>query len=259
MAINLVNELRNTAKENRIQAIKEADEALASVSEFLQQEDKQTFGMLQYFGYSKVINEAQQKKETIERTAAQARTLKALDCLTKEDIRKVCEKYYLKFLPAEQYNMPVPLHALEALKEFAKTTQMGRAWGPSSGIDPDKLFMIAPPSHFKLFERPIPEDPILLYEIEEGIYVLIVQWGNDFTFVRRIYGIVNQFIDSGYTIVATLALIILTIVQFWNSMGNGDAGVVLRMFLVILGFIGFWVILYIISRIHMEYDSPYKQ
>lgn len=167
--MNIVKELHNTARKNYELRLKEADAALDSVKANLDMQDKADRKLLQYFGTDDIVFTQTVKKKTVTE-------LMNDNFVTELDIKKICLKYHLRFLPTSLYKKEVPLSALNDLRKFKEQNEIEEF--------SDSLFIIAPASHFKLGKRPV-KDPVLLYKVPSGDgYAIISKWGNDFTFWR---------------------------------------------------------------------------
>lgn len=170
--MNLVKELHATARKNYESQLKEADAVLDSVKANLIMEDGKDSDMLKYFGTAEVAK-SQTKK------IKEANKFIKNEWVTLPDIKKVCLKYHLRFLPATLYKKEIPLTALNDLRVYKEKHNL-------TDCQLEKgLCIIAPPSHFVLGERPV-EDPILLYG-NGTEYAILSKWGNDFTFLRLFY------------------------------------------------------------------------
>jgi hypothetical protein len=109
------------------------------------------------------------------------------NCYHISQIKKIAQKYYLKFLPISYYNGEVPpeLEKEILLKEDIYNIKLNQ----------NNSFILAPPSAMKLEKwvkpKPIPPDPILFYQITDDYYCIIHKWGSDLSPLNRIKGFVN--------------------------------------------------------------------
>lgn len=194
--MNLLKELQKTAKENAEKLNKQQDILLDAVKENIQNENNRYLEMLRHFGTGHIVSAALNTKRINERVIAGG-------FLSESDIKTVCDKYALKCLPASTYKNEVPLKALNDLRIFS----IGKP------VE-DRLFMIAPGSHFKKTERP-KVDPVLVYchSIKEGMYEIVSSWGNDFNIIQRVKGAINL---SGYTVrTFSLLLFVAYMADLW--------------------------------------------
>lgn len=235
--MNLLKELQIVAKENAAKLSKEQDKILDAVKNNLQQETNEDLEMLQYFGTKNVIAKAVENKEV-------SKQYSTGEYLTMKDIGKVCVKYDLKFLSASIYKNEIPLKALNDLKKFKETApeskhfnfvkpkpysikgMMGGDYNITQEIidgdgensyyfDKNKLMIIAPSSHFNSVDRP-KKDPVLVYRTSgswhssDASYKIVSTWGNDFTFMRRIKGIIKNNIFGIYLLLQAVLFFIVS-------------------------------------------------
>lgn len=230
---NIVKELKEVAIKNAAKEIQEANKMLESVMDHLSEEDKQDSSMLQYFGTGQIVESEKRKIE------AGKQRLKG-EVLSIGDIESICMKYALRFLPAKQYKKEVPKFAQNDLRKYIKDNNIYEGY-----IDRN-LFMIAPKSHFALGPRP-KKDPVLILKNEES-YTVVSQWGEDFSFSRRVFGwFKNEFgeqLMSAYILFACFIIgysVFLTTQGEWEYLAFsilGGLGGVLVMVLVISSFDG---------------------
>lgn len=197
--MNLVKELHRTASKNYKDQLKEANDSLESVKANLQMQDTNDHQMLQFFGTKQVVSEQKTKVREVE-------TLIANEFLTKDDIRSVCLRYHLRFLPAHLYKKEIPLQALNDLRKFRDKHKVND-WTMRQNLS-----IIAPGDHFALGPRPA-KDPVLIYRVDSGNYQIISTWGNDFNFTRRIAGFINTY--PGFSTLIVLAVFLNSIVTYF--------------------------------------------
>jgi hypothetical protein len=167
--MNIVKELNRISKNHARVSINETDSVLDSVKANLSAESEQDLNMLSFFGTAEVMKTAKVENSTAKNKLESGR-------VELSDIKKLCLNYGLRFLKASLYKKEIPLRALNDLRKFSEETK----------INPDKLKIIAPKSHFRLGARPA-KDPVLVYDFGKSFKV-ISTWGDDFTFFRRVYG-----------------------------------------------------------------------
>jgi len=197
---------------------RENESALAEVKHLLQAEEAGDTSMLRYFGTSETLTNVKNK-------AFQLKSFEPNTQVTYADVRTVCKRYALKCLPASQYKKSLPLSVLHTLKkfedelpEYLQESYSSYHSQKTGRLDKKRLLVIAPKNHFKVNGTfKIQRDPVLLY-ITEGsigrhyidifhpfweneradVYVsrdnsfeIIDKWGKDFTFLRRIKGLMQ--------------------------------------------------------------------
>jgi len=218
--------------------------ALAEVEDLLKIETTEDTSMLSYFGTQETLAKAKKK-------AAELKSFGPNTQVTYKDVEIVCKKYALKCLPASQYQKSMPVSVLHNLRKFESELDehlQGKTEGsysyrgnPNGKIDPERLLVIAPKSHFKVNGTfKIQRDPVLLYitegstgsnrvviqhEFTENEYAnnyvytnnsfqIIDKWGKDFTLFRRLKGLFQ------YSIIANIILFALCL---YGSFKGADA------------------------------------
>lgn len=204
------------AKETR-----ENESALSEVKDLLQAEGTEDTSMLKYFGTSETLSKVKSK-------ASELKSFEPNTQVTFEDVRTVCKRYALKCLPASQYQKSLPLSVLHNLRKFeaelpehlqGNRRRFAYDEVPTGKLNKERLLVIAPKNHFKVNGTfKIQKDPVLLYITEgtvgrrtidvsgpfatseervaayvrqENSFEIIDKWGKDFTFLRRIKGLMQ--------------------------------------------------------------------
>jgi hypothetical protein len=88
---------------------------------------------------------------------------------TREQIKELCIRFRLRFLPSEMYKGTLPYAAITAITDFEYTFTLG---------DKKQYYIVAPAEFFKLHDRF--SDPLLFAKLSNGTYYLLHQWGDDF-------------------------------------------------------------------------------
>lgn len=115
-------------------------------------------------------------------------------------IEAICNKYYLRFLPANYYKGSID-HELPT-----KITNFEAAYKVKCGTG--NTLIMAPKESFKLQEQP--KDPLFFYQINDDYYYLIHKWGNDLSVFRQIKALYSQPLACWATWqILTLALLYL--------------------------------------------------
>jgi len=190
--MNLVKELHKIAATNLEKEKAETQVILDSVKANLQMEDAEDQKMLIYFGTNQTATASSQKQKALEK-------INAHEFLREDDIKKVCLRYGFRFLPSGYYKKEIPIHALHDLRAFKERNNISEIQLSHF------LYVIAPKSHFELGPRP-PKDPVLIYHnTQTATYQVVSTWGDDFTFLRRIYG----FFFSNFIKLITVSIIVI--------------------------------------------------
>lgn len=172
-------------------------------------------------------------------------------------IERLCNKYYLRFLPTIYYNGTIDKETAAKISQFEIANSVTCCGGSLRNIwryDDDykiaNTFIAAPASSFKLQEKP--KDPLLFYKINDEYYYLIHKWGNDLNIFRRVLPILSSGRISnivGYTILILLSIYLFTDAVYKDQEGDnqlttaGAFGVVCIVTMVIL---------FIIQAVHGE-------
>jgi len=107
---------------------------------------------------------------------------------SESDIRSLCLKYGLRFLPSHYFNGELDTELPGKIKQFEQKYHHG-----CSGVTKYNSFIAAPAESFKLQKRP--KDPLFFVEVErvgyiseqnEKHYFLLHKWGNDISITRWI-------------------------------------------------------------------------
>ncbi len=149
--------------------------------------------------------------------------------VTGEDIKKMCTDYRLYMKPASRYTGTIPPTLGAELTRFCKEKNIPL----TAYADHSKFFIIAPPKMFSGYKSPMnvfnetmremeeeraemrrlrEEDPILVYKLEDGYYAIIKSWGDDFSWLRRIYGWMTSRKNIGKMVYLFNAIL------FWSTL-----------------------------------------
>lgn len=127
------------------------------------------------------------------------------DIYTSLEIKELCKKYRLKFLPANLYKGSIPVTLLHELKsKFNNENKMSHLQDGTKTIYERNLFIIAPSemftveSYYNKKKASIKEakrlrrlDPACFVKIEDDKYLFIKEWGNSFSIMRRCLGAIT--------------------------------------------------------------------
>lgn len=145
---------------------------------------------------------------------------------TISEIKRVCEKYRLRFLDAKYFKGEIPYEAISKIKEIEKKNQ----------IEFKRFKIIAPAGLFKLEDAH--KDPLLFASIGNGNYYLIHKWGNDLSWHRKLLAYPLRNIYTFFTTIFIISAILSFMVpESWLNMPMGS--LTLRLWLTIHLFIGF--------------------
>ncbi len=142
------------------------------------------------------------------------------------EIKRVCEKYRLRFLDSKYFKGEIPYEAISQIKQIEK----------KSKIEFSSFKIIAPAGLFKLEDAH--QDPLLFASIGNGNYYLIHKWGNDLSWHRKVLSYPLRNIYSFFTSIFVLSAILSFLVpESWLNMPMGS--LTLRIWLTVHLFIGF--------------------
>lgn len=114
-------------------------------------------------------------------------------------IQSTCEKYYLRFLPANHYSGTIDSELTTKISNF----QIAH----NRVCNVNNSFIMAPKKSFKLEEKP--KDPLFFYRINDEYYYLIHKWGNDLSIFRRLLSFLSK------KIVAWIIICFIPLTFFW--------------------------------------------
>lgn len=93
---------------------------------------------------------------------------------SEKDIKSLCTKYRLRFLPTKYFKSSFPPEAMRAIKETEKIAD----------IEIKNFMIVAPSGLFKLEDAN--KDPLLFVPLANDRYYLIHKWGNDMAWHRKL-------------------------------------------------------------------------
>lgn len=132
---------------------------------------------LSRIGFNQTIKRGEQIKTAINTRQQQTENFQQERVFHVSQIKAICEKYHLRFLPGEHYKGIID-------KELpTKITNFEAAYGVKCNSSNTKI--CAPLESFELEEKP--KDPLLFYQINDEYYYLIHKWGNDLNIVRALF------------------------------------------------------------------------
>jgi hypothetical protein len=149
------------------------------------------------------------------------------------EIKKVCEKYRLRFLDSKYFKGEIPYEAISKIKQIEKKNK----------IEFSSFKIIAPAGLFKL--ENVHKDPLLFASIGNGNYYLIHKWGNDLSWHRKILAYPLRNLYTFFTCIFILSAILsFSVPESWLNMPMGS--LTLRIWLTVhlfIGFSGFFIFL----------------
>jgi len=123
-------------------------------------------------------------------------------------IEAICNKYYLRFLPAHKYNSTIDSDLPNRISTFEvcyRTTCTTR-----------NTYIAAPSESFELKEKD--KDPLFFYKINEDYFYLIHKWGNDLSIFRKF----KSLLSNTYFCVFLTSFIFTLPLLLFNFMDGGE-------------------------------------
>lgn len=162
------------------------------------------------------------------------------DLLYKEkEIKNLCMKYNLKFLPSRCYEGPIPKDLGAVLRNKIKEAQEKK--DPYlTMIDIERnLYILAPPKMFELGTLQM-KDPVLFVKLVingKVYYQVLKSWGNDFSPIRLVYGLINR--SQTFVNIFSLLLIIISLfgIVFFGANAFKETIYLIGVFLSCFGFV----------------------
>lgn len=111
-----------------------------------------------------------------------------------KEIRKLCIKYRLRFLPAEKFKPQLPYEVIQKLKKLEAET----------GQKFDSFKIVAPAEAFQLED--CDKDPLFLINLGLDKYYLVHQWGNDMKWYRKLLAFPMRSFQTLFISVVAIAL-----------------------------------------------------
>jgi len=127
-------------------------------------------------GLNRTLKEGKNIKNRINQKREQTKAFTQERVFHISQIKGICEKYRLRFLPTRKYrgiidnDLPNRISTFEVAYNLKCTEYNTR--------------IVAPMESFELEKRP--KDPLMFYEINEEYFYLIHKWGNDLSLSRAI-------------------------------------------------------------------------
>ena len=149
---------------------------------------------------------------------------------TEQEVKDLCVKYKLKFLPSKDYKGVIdPTLGAKLVRFFSD-----RKIGSTSHEASNNLFVMAPATAFNFHKvsKPVPVDPILFYRVRskerngENLYAIVHKWGNDFSVARRALGVwyasTTSYFLTNWAILSCISVILIAAFGFnplhWASL-----------------------------------------
>ena len=173
--VDLLEELKreNSDVVKRDNMILAANEIISSqITEALQKSEQASIETLDNMGFDyNLIKEAEKVKDK----RAMFSKLEPEKIFAKDQIKKTCIKYRLRFLETKYYKGHLGSEIILKYQELEN--KIGT-------IQKTKFYIMAPANVFQLTEKQV--EPILFYDLGDDYFYAVYKWGNDFTIFRKI-------------------------------------------------------------------------
>lgn len=143
---------------------------------------------------------------------------------TRNQIRSLCLKYKLRFLPTKQYRGALDAQVGLKIREF-ESKYKGRE---------TRYMICAPTNAFELEKKP--KDPLLFAIIGNDQYYLVHKWGNDLSVFRRVLGLLAKTrtqVGLLLTFIASLTIILHPYIE--EGFTGYFMGFLLSMLILLIG------------------------
>lgn len=170
------------------------------------------------------------------------------------DIKELCCKYGLRFLPAYLFNGEMDKDLPNKIRKFELDYNMSIHRGNS--------YIVAPASSFKLQERP--KDPLFFTKLSDDYYYLLHKWGNDISALRLISNFFIKNMNRFMSLLIIFSLIITSMFAIHESTRK-ISYILLSSFGISLVSFGILFIISMVSALIFNWDlnediwnKPYK-
>lgn len=231
MSVMTVNIEKKLLKENQKLA---TPKELLVIKEFERVGKIDDSAILSRLGMDRNIQQGDRKKRELNQSKQETLKFDQSRVFHISQIESICNKYYLKFLPADRFRGSIDAELPQKLTTFEV------AHGKT--LTSFNSYIIAPERSFELEERP--KDPLFFFKINNEYYYLIHKWGNDLNIFRRMMPLLSRNDFTFFSQLIVLTSIPLFLGLFVNPY---------------LGFIGagslFFMVIYALTSIDRDYYS----
>lgn len=197
MSVLTVNIEKKLLKENQKLA---TPKELLVIKEFERVGKIDDSAILSRLGMDRNIQQGDRKKRELNQSKQETLKFDQSRVFHISQIESICNKYYLKFLPADRFRGSIDAELPQKLTTFEV------AHGKT--LTSFNSYIIAPERSFELEERP--KDPLFFFKINSEYFYLIHKWGNDLNIFRRILPLfTNQFFSFFLMLMITATIPVL--------------------------------------------------
>ena len=255
LTINLQEELKQLSRQRKADDDKFLSDSPQGI-EYLKHRDSKT-EMLKHFGTAVVIKEIDDRLKNLVAMKEKFGDNYS-NFYTIEDIKNLCIKYRLRFLPSKLFKGNIDGEVLEKMQAFEDSDMFRTKIHKEGSQNETYYYIVAPSKSFELQKKP--KDPLLFCYAGDGLWYLVCKWGNDLSFTRLIYGTITKYLKFSLSI--GILSILIAYCMLCNMIFKPNSAE-----WVGIGFIGFilFLIIILIINIGVEpkdnykiWDSPYK-
>jgi hypothetical protein len=169
---------------------------------------------LSRIGMATIYKDGKAKKLSLEASKKETSTFNQERVFHISQIKSLCNKYSLKFLPSYYYKgtvdsaLPLKVSQFEIANDVKVQSSkvVFNSWSRTDwqgnterGVDLEFVqrvnqtaYIMAPKGSFELTSQP--KDPLFFYKINEEYYYLIHKWGDDLSILRRISSFCRNYL-----------------------------------------------------------------
>lgn len=204
MTINLEKEL---IRQNRKLVM---PEELLAIQEFERNAGLLQNDTLERVGMLTSVKAGKELKKTMEGKHSQTINFKQERVFHISQIKAICEKYYLRFLPSYCFSGSIDPELITKIVNFEAA--YGVRCHSVKHSNYVNTFIVAPQESFNLQERP--KDPLFFYKINDEYFYLIHKWGNDLNVSRRLLSFFTSTTNSILTVWTIFSIVCATILSY---------------------------------------------
>ena len=126
------------------------------------------------------------------------------------EIKKIAINYRLRFLPSKYAKKIIPEEAIFKIKKIEKENH----------IEIKEFYILAPSEAFDLED--VNKDPLLFIPLENNRYLLIHKWGNDLSWLKKIFAFPLRNIETILLSIGIFSLLITLITPTWLILNSAE-------------------------------------
>lgn len=211
MTVNLEKEL---IRQNRKIA---TPQELLAINEYEKHAGLLKNDALERVGLTQSLKAGEHKKSYLEQLLRETQKFQKERVFHISQIKAVCDKYYLRFLPSEFYKGTIDDQLPNKIVNF-EAAYMVKCKAGNENYYSDRTgntFIAAPKGSFNLQAKP--KDPLFFYKINDEYFYLIHKWGNDISITRRLM----SFFSSGVNVNFLLQIVCMSL-AVWIGRASGE-------------------------------------